>query len=165
MVGLLLLALLGICRRAWSSDIIRSGCDVEVPKCEYLQSKDCIGAVLPYRRTAPGVFTGDIVLQQDILANLRLWRALRAVPQCWEVVQPLLCSVYLPQCKVDVMSNRSVVQMPSREQCEIVRTRCRIVELYGGWPQFLKCEQRHFSNGCLVSINDATVNNNKLLLL
>jgi len=128
-----------------------------VPKCEILQSKYCIGAVLPYRRTAPGAFTGDVVHQQDINASLRQWSALRNVPQCWEVVQPLLCSVYLPLCKLDGISNVSLVQRPSREQCETAQTRCRIVDLYGGWPNFLHCDQKHFSDGCLVSMNHVAV--------
>ena len=155
MLSFLLFVVLGRYCAASSSDIMRSGCELAVPKCEYLQSKDCIGAMLPYRRTAPGAFTGDIVRQQDIQASLRLWRALRTVPQCWEVVQPLLCSVYLPPCKVDGTSNTSLVQRPSREQCDIARTRCRIVDLYGGWPDFLKCDQNQFSNGCLVSMIDS----------
>jgi len=157
MFGFLFLALLGRQCVASSSDIMRSGCEMAVPKCELLDSKDCIGAMLPYRRTVPGAFTGDVVHQQDIQASLRQWRALRTVPQCWEVVQPLLCSVYLPLCKFDGTSNMSLVQRPSREQCDIARTRCRIVDLYGGWPDFLKCDQTHFSNGCLVSMNNIAV--------
>jgi len=153
----LLLAVLGRNCASSSSEIMRSSCEMAVPKCEFLQSKDCVGAVLPYRRTAPGAFTGDIVHQQDIQSSLQLWKALRTVPHCWEVVQPLLCSVYLPLCKVDDTSNLSLVQRPSREQCDIARTRCRIVDLYGGWPDFLKCNQNHFSNGCLVSMNDTGV--------
>jgi len=158
MFSFLLLAIVGRLCAAGSSDIMRSGCETAVPKCEFLQGKDCIGGVLPYRRTAPGAFTGDIVHQQHIQASLRQWRALRTIPQCWEVVQPLLCSVYLPPCKVDGTSNMSLVQRPSREQCDIARTRCRIVDLYGGWPDFLKCDQKHFSNGCRVSMNDIAVN-------
>jgi len=149
---LLCLAFLGRCCSDGSSDIGRSGCNVAVPECESLQSKNCFGASLPYRRTAPGAFTGDVTLQKDVQASLRQWSALRTVPQCWEVIQPLLCSVYLPPCKVDGTSNMSLVQKPSREQCDIVQTRCRIVEMYGGWPEFLKCDQKHFSKGCLVSM-------------
>lgn len=156
MFSFLLFAVLGRLCAASSSDIVRSGCDVAVPKCEPLETKDCFGALLPYQRTAAGVFTHDIATQNDVQANLRLWKALRTVPQCWEVIQPLLCSVYLPRCKVDGTSNMSLVQKPSREQCDIVQTRCRIVELYGGWPEFLKCDQNHFSKGCLVSISDVT---------
>ena len=152
MFSLLLLAFFGRFCAAGSSDIMRSGCDMVVPKCEPLQAKDCFGALMPYRRTAAGAFTGDTAHQKDVQASLRLWRALRTVPQCWEVLQPLLCSVYLPRCKFDGTSNLSLVQKPSREQCDIVQTRCRIVELYGGWPEFLKCSQKHFSKGCLVSM-------------
>jgi len=155
MLSFLLLAVFGRFCAAGSSGIMRSGCDIAVPKCEPLQTKDCFGGVLPYRRTAAGVFTDDVAHQKDVQASLHLWRALRTVPQCWEVIQPLLCSVYLPPCKVDGNLNLSLVQKPSREQCDIVQTRCRIVELYGGWPEFLKCDQKHFSKGCLVSMNDA----------
>jgi len=148
----LLLAYLGRFCAGSSSDIVRSGCEVAVPKCDLLQCKDCFGALLPYRRTASGAFTGAITHKKDVQASLRQWSALRTVPQCWEVIQPLLCSVYLPPCKVDSTSNMSLVQKPSREQCDIVQTRCRIVEMYGGWPEFLKCDQKHFSKGCLVSM-------------
>lgn len=152
MLGFLLLMFLARCCAASSSDIMRSGCDVAVSKCEPVQTKDCFGALLPYRRTAPGVFTGNVTDQKDVQASLQLWKALRTIPQCWEVIQPLLCSVYLPRCKNDASLNLSLVQKPSREQCDIVQTRCRIVELYGGWPEFLKCDKEHFSKGCLVSM-------------
>ena len=152
-----LLAFLGKFFTIDSSDLMHSGCDVIVPKCEPIQTKECFGALLPYWRTAAGIFTGDVVDQKDVQASLRLWKGLQAVPQCWEVIHPLLCSVYLPRCKVDSTLNLSLVQKPSREQCDIVQTRCRIVELYGGWPEFLKCDQKHFSNGCLVSINHTVV--------
>jgi len=157
MFSFLFLALFGRLCAASSSDIMRSGCEMAVPKCEPVQTKDCFGALLPYQRTAAGVFTGDVARQKDVQASLRMWTALRTVPQCWEVIQPLLCSVYLPRCKVDQSSNLSLVQKPSREQCDIVQTRCRIVELYGGWPEFLKCDRPHFSKGCLVSIHTLTV--------
>jgi len=157
MFHILFLAFLGRCCAASSSDIARSGCDVVVPKCEPLQSKDCFGASLPYQRTAPGAFTGGITHQKDAQASLRQWGALHTVPQCWEVIQPLLCSLYMPPCKVDSTSNMSLVQKPSREQCDIVQTRCRIVEMYGGWPEFIKCDQKHFSKGCLVSVKYTTV--------
>jgi len=157
MFTVLLLTFLWRFSAASSSDIVRSGCDVAVPKCEPVQSKDCFGALLPYRRTAAGTFTGDVAHQKDVQTSLQQWSALRTVPQCWEVIQPLLCSVYLPRCKFDNVSNVSLVQKPSREQCDIVQTRCRIVEMYGGWPEFLKCDQKHFSKGCLVSMKHCAV--------
>lgn len=157
MLNFLILAFLVWFRAVESSDIMRSACEISVTKCEHVQNKDCFGASLPYQQTAPGAFTGDVVRQNEIRARLQLWSALRRVPQCWEVIQLLLCSVYLPRCKFDGMANVSLVQKPSRELCDLVQTRCRIVELYGGWPEFLKCHQKHFSKGCLVSMNDIAV--------
>jgi len=152
MYGFMFFVLLGSLFATSSSDSMRSNCERTIQKCEALSSKHCFGAMLPYRRTAPGAFSTDIVSGQDVEVSLRQWSALRTVPQCWEVLQPLLCSVYYPRCKSDVTSNTSLVQKPSREQCDIARTRCRIVELYGGWPEFLKCDRKHFSTGCLVSL-------------
>jgi hypothetical protein len=47
------------------------------------------------------VLANDSLRQSDVRDRLVQWSGLRFVPKCWEVVQPLLCSVYLPKCVND----------------------------------------------------------------
>jgi hypothetical protein len=42
------------------------------------------------------------LMQSDVLADLEVWKQLQGVPECWNVIQAHLCSVYLPKCDNDV---------------------------------------------------------------
>lgn len=48
--------------------------------------------------------------QSDVWRRLAQWSGLRFAPRCWEVVQPLLCAIYLPKCSTE--GNYSVVELP-----------------------------------------------------
>jgi Fz domain len=138
----------------------RPDCFQSVATCVPLVGSECFGASLPYHYSAPGSFVPEIANLTNVSEHLKLWSALRSVPQCWEVIQPLLCAVYIPRCQIMTVSTSghnvstggmTMVQMPSRELCEVVQTPCRVIELYGGWPSYLRCDRPHFNKGCSVS--------------
>lgn len=56
----------------------------------------CFGTTLPFTHTAL-LWTNDSSTLVDIKTHLALWEGLRNIPQCWAVVQPFLCSMYLPK--------------------------------------------------------------------
>lgn len=138
----------------------RPDCFQEVPACVPLTGGECFGVSLPYQFAAPGAFAQEVATLADVSMQLQLWSALRNVPQCWEKIQPLLCFVYLPRCIQDAATATSdnvtssaalIAQLPSRELCDVVQTPCHVVELYGGWPDYLRCDQWQFNKGCSVS--------------
>uniref|UniRef100_A0A8C4JEX0 Protein smoothened n=2 Tax=Dromaius novaehollandiae TaxID=8790 RepID=A0A8C4JEX0_DRONO len=67
---------------------------------------------------------------------------LRNAPRCWDVIQPLLCAVYMPKCE------DGQVELPSQTLCLATRAPCAIVERERGWPDFLKCTPDRFPEGC-----------------
>ena len=110
----------------------RSNCREE---CEELKKKDCLGMALSFNFTTTGI-ANDSQDQNKIEENLHKWQALRFLPRCWEVLHPLLCGVYKPNCE------RGHVRLPCRSHCLKTRAPCNVVERYhqyGGWPDFLKC--------------------------
>ncbi|XP_032809666.2 protein smoothened [Petromyzon marinus] len=110
--------------------------------CEPLAYSSCLGAALPYAQTAL-VLASDSHSQHDAQANLQLWAGLRSVPRCWEVVQPLLCAVYMPRCSA------GAVELPSRALCHATRAPCAVVaRTPHGWPDFLSCQPERFPDGC-----------------
>ena len=120
-------------------------------KCEELtKNATCFGTTLPYSSISYS-FTG---LQNiwNIKDRLKDWEALKAVPKCWAVIQPLLCSVYLPKCE-----NGKVSKVP-HQLCRVVQNPCRIVEYVQEWPTFLQCDNSSVfttvSNEC---DNDETI--------
>jgi len=155
----------GFCANLASGVILptfqRSDCFQNIPSCVPLSGSECFGVSLPYQYAAPGSFAPQVASIVNVSAQFQLWSALRNVPQCWEVIQPLLCAVYLPRCQTTAASTTAgnvtsvgmtVVQLPSRELCDVVQTPCRVIELYGGWPDYLRCDQAHFNKGCSVRI-------------
>lgn len=57
------------------------------------------------------VLANDSHSQKEVHEKLAQWRGLQYVPKCWEVVQPLLCSVYLPKCTNDSHTG-TYIQLP-----------------------------------------------------
>lgn len=102
-------------------------------KCEYVNSTMCLGAKLPYSYT-----TLDLMglTQEQMQEKLQFWTALKHVPRCWAVIQPLLCALYMPRCDND----RNEVDLPSQEMCKMAMGPCRILELERGWTSPLRCE-------------------------
>ncbi|KAL3891615.1 hypothetical protein ACJMK2_003870 [Sinanodonta woodiana] len=113
--------------------------------CEALGAPTtCLGASVAFTHTSL-IFANDSRSLSDAKKNLELWTLLKRVPECWAVVQPFLCSVYLPRCNNTL--NR--VELPSRDLCERTRGPCAIVEKYNSkWPTFLQCNQWPFQNSC-----------------
>ncbi|CAG5134549.1 unnamed protein product [Candidula unifasciata] len=67
--------------------------------CVPLTSRLCLSSTLPFSHTSTSL-AGDSQTLDDVYEKLRLWSGLQNIPQCWSVVQPFLCSVYLPRCLI-----------------------------------------------------------------
>lgn len=121
----------------------------QVTSCISLPSNPtCLGASLSsvsgFTHTST-VFANDSLTVDEVTEKLKLWSGLKAAPKCWEVIQPFLCSVYMPRCN----STDFTVERPSRELCLKTRTPCDIVRKISGWPFFLDCNQLDiFSANC-----------------
>ena len=92
------------------------------------------------------MLANDSSNQKGVQEKLVLWSGLRNVPQCWAVIQPLLCAVYMPRCTTQ--GNKSILELPGRDLCEITRGPCKVVETRSAWPDFLKCDNPDFPKGC-----------------
>lgn len=112
------------------------------------QQDTCLGVTLDYSHTSLSLANDSSTLE-EVQANLAEWAGLQGAPRCWDVIQPLLCAVYMPRC------NDSRILMYPRELCLKTREPCKIVpEMNGGkWPEFLDCDQPHFTTDqlCMVS--------------
>lgn len=111
-------------------------------KCEHMNSSICLGAKLPYSST-----TLDLVgmTQEQMQEKLQFWTALKHVPRCWAVIQPFLCSLYMPRCDNDT------VELPSQEMCKMAQNSCKILELERGWTSPLRCDDTNrFPSKCTV---------------
>ena len=56
----------------------------------------CLGAKIPFTHTSLAL-AHDSSSLKEVQERLLMWSGLQNVPQCWAIVQPLLCSVYLPK--------------------------------------------------------------------
>lgn len=123
----------------------------QVTSCISLPSNPtCLGASLSsvsgFTHTST-VFANDSSTLDEVTEKLKLWSGLKAAPKCWEVIQPFLCSVYMPRCN----NTDLAVERPSRELCLKMRTPCDIIRKISGWPFFLDCNQLDiFSANCTV---------------
>ncbi|ESO85352.1 hypothetical protein LOTGIDRAFT_195892, partial [Lottia gigantea] len=115
--------------------------------CIPLTTNMCLGATLPIKFTSL-TFAADSSSLDEVYEKLRLWSGLQNAPQCWQVIQPFLCSVYLPKCD----NETGKTELPSRELCERTREPCQIVKSFhdGSWPEFLRCDQPQFVSGCKI---------------
>ncbi|RUS88904.1 hypothetical protein EGW08_003343, partial [Elysia chlorotica] len=103
----------------------------------------CLGAKIPFTHTSLAL-AHDSNSLKEVQDRLHLWTGLQNVPQCWAIVQPFLCSVYLPKCTESLG-----VMLPSKQLCERTRKPCQIVhDINNGWPDFLKCDHPNFVSGC-----------------
>ncbi|XP_048358349.1 LOW QUALITY PROTEIN: smoothened homolog [Sphaerodactylus townsendi] len=142
-VGLALLlglGALGGLRASGASNGSAERCKRAAP-CEALRQPSCLGSPLPYAATSV-LLAGDSRSQDEARDKLLLWSGLRNAPRCWDVIQPLLCAVYMPKCE------DGMVELPSQMLCQATRGPCTIVERERGWPDFLKCTTDHFPEGC-----------------
>ncbi|KAK2519345.1 Smo [Columba livia] len=90
--------------------------------CERLRYGACLGSALPYAATSTLLAT-DSASQEEAHGKLLLWSGLRNAPRCWDVIQPLLCAVYMPKCE-DGQNEVQNIKFNSSGQCEapLVRT-------------------------------------------
>ncbi|XP_012541511.1 protein smoothened isoform X2 [Monomorium pharaonis] len=102
-------------------------------KCIPLSKSTCMGTKLPYTSTTLDLIP-ERVTQDIVEERLYLLQALKHVPKCWAVVQPFLCSIFMPKCINDT------VELPSPEMCKMVSGPCRMLMNHTIWPSFAKCE-------------------------
>ncbi|KAG7209538.1 hypothetical protein KM043_015618 [Ampulex compressa] len=102
-------------------------------KCVQMQRSTCMGTRLPYTTTTLDLIP-EHTTQELIEERLHILQGLRHIPKCWAVVQPLLCSIFMPKCVNDT------VDLPSQEMCKMVSGPCRILFNHTIWPAFVKCE-------------------------
>ncbi|ODN01519.1 Smoothened [Orchesella cincta] len=124
--------------------------------CQAMQFSTCFGAKLPYAFTSSDLVNENFT-QQQIQHEMKLWEGLRSVPRCWAVIQPLLCSVYMPKCQDDY------IELPPQELCRITKNPCRVIEqAMKEWPSILKCEDNFkFPSGCKMSTDISELRFNK----
>lgn len=85
--------------------------------------------------------------------RLHLLQGLRHIPKCWAVVQPFLCSVFMPKCV------NGTVDLPSQEMCKMVSGPCRLLFNHTFWPNFIKCENAElFPRMCKIDIRELKFN-------
>ena len=120
-------------------------------KCEKLQQHSCYDITLPFYYTTTGI-ADDSKDQKEIAKNLKKWKALSFLPRCWEVLKPLLCRVYMPECE------ENNVELPCRSACSLARSHCQVVKEFQGWPDFMRCENFPLENcdNLTVSYSDDT---------
>ncbi|GLH15390.1 Protein smoothened [Gryllus bimaculatus] len=103
-------------------------------KCEKLNNNSCFGVKLPYSSTTLDL-VDDVTSQEQVLEKLSaLSEGLRQIPKCWAIIQPLLCSLYMPRCEDEM------VDLPSQEMCNMTIWPCRTLLQTNNWPSFPKCE-------------------------
>lgn len=119
--------------------------------CESLKYNTCLGSPLPYSQTSI-ILAEDSSSQEETHEKLILWSGLRNAPRCWDVIQPLLCAIYMPKCE------NGKVELPSQKLCQATRRPCAIVDRERGWPNFLKCTLDRFPEGCPNEIQNIKFN-------
>ncbi|XP_033726816.1 smoothened homolog [Pecten maximus] len=108
----------------------------------------CLGGNIPFNYTSLE-FVSDSSNLIEVEQKLKLWKGLQGAPECWLVVQPFLCSVYVPKCD----NTRGLVELPSKDACQRAHEACKLVDDVQGWPEFLGCSQSYFTEDtdCLTS--------------
>ncbi|XP_066597642.1 protein smoothened [Prorops nasuta] len=102
-------------------------------RCIQMQKNTCMGTKLPYSTTTLDLIP-EYTTQESVEEKLYLLQGLRHIPKCWTVVQPFLCSLFMPKCI------NNTVYLPSEEICKLVSGPCRILFNHTIWPSFIKCD-------------------------
>ncbi|XP_030040385.1 protein smoothened isoform X2 [Manduca sexta] len=122
--------------------------------CEPLNKTTCLGSKLPYDRTSVRLTFYDT--QQQIENQLELYRELINVPNCWAVIQPLLCATFMPKC--EEILGEDMVYLPSYEMCKITMEPCAILYNTSYFPSFLKCNTTLFPPRCDNAVREIKFN-------
>lgn len=113
----------------------------------------CLTTKLSFNTTSL-MYTNNTISLEEIKAHLDAWSHLKQVPECWNIIQPFLCSVYLPKCD----SKKQRAEKPNRELCERVKGPCEVVTRYNGsWPWFLDCSQWFYASSCGVCCSNVSM--------
>ncbi|XP_017473360.1 PREDICTED: protein smoothened [Rhagoletis zephyria] len=123
-------------------------------RCEKLVNSTCLGAKIPYNFTSLDLT--DYRNQEQMLKHLHSYRALRNVPKCWAVIQPFLCSVFMPKC--EQMNGKDMVYLPSVEMCRKTWEPCRILYNTSYFPEFLRCNETLFPPKCTNDVQEMKFN-------
>lgn len=120
-------------------------------KCQTLNYSTCMGAKLPYSSTTLDLT--DLNSQEIVQEKLYQYQVLRFIPKCWAVIQPFLCSLYMPKCE------NGKVDLPSKEMCKLILNPCKILYNTTFFPEFMKCEdQRLFPSQCKNDVHELKFN-------
>ncbi|XP_063537085.1 protein smoothened isoform X2 [Cydia strobilella] len=117
---------------------------VRQAKCEQLINRTCLGVELPYDQTS--VHLTFFHTQQEIQNQLQLYTHLINVPKCWAVIQPFLCSTFMPKC--ENVLGKDMVYLPSFEMCNVTMEHCAILYNTSYFPSYLKCNETLFPAKC-----------------
>uniref|UniRef100_A0A0A1WQ87 Protein smoothened n=1 Tax=Zeugodacus cucurbitae TaxID=28588 RepID=A0A0A1WQ87_ZEUCU len=123
-------------------------------RCEKLVNSTCLGAKIPYTLTSLDLT--DYQNQDQMLKHLSSYRALRNVPKCWAVIQPFLCSVFMPKC--EQINGKDMVYLPSVEMCRKTWEPCRILYNTSYFPEFLRCNETLFPPKCTNDVQEMKFN-------
>ncbi|XP_058807517.1 protein smoothened-like [Phymastichus coffea] len=102
-------------------------------KCIPLENATCFGTKLPYDTTTLDLIP-EYSTQTMIKERLYVLQGLKHIPKCWAVVQPFLCSLFMPKCV------NGTVNLPSHEMCRVVSGPCKVIFNSTIWPKFIKCD-------------------------
>lgn len=109
--------------------------------CQALNYSHCMGVKLPYSSTTLDLI--DLPSQEHVQEKLLLYQGLKNVPKCWTVIQPFLCSLYMPKCDKDQ------VDLPSKELCRNIFAPCKFFYNTTFFSDYMKCEdERLFRPNC-----------------
>ncbi|PZC78901.1 protein smoothened isoform X2 [Helicoverpa armigera] len=123
-------------------------------QCEPLNKTNCLGTRLPYDKTSIHLTLHEN--QYQIQTQLELYRELINVPNCWAVIQPLLCSTFMPKC--ERILGQDMVYLPSYEMCKITMEPCSILYNTSYFPSFLKCNVTLFPSRCENAVRELKFN-------
>ncbi|KAJ8680193.1 hypothetical protein QAD02_015980 [Eretmocerus hayati] len=121
-------------------------------KCITMNDTTCMGTRLPYSTTTLDIIP-EPTTERLIREKLHELQALKHIPKCWAVVQPFLCSIFMPKCV------NNTVDLPSQEMCRMISGPCRILFNHTIWPSFIKCEDtKMFPSLCKNDIREIKFN-------
>lgn len=127
---------------------------VRPAKCEELTNSTCLGSNLPYSSTS--LILADSDSQRETIEKLNAFQALRHIPKCWAVIQPFLCSLYMPKC--EKIGLQEMVYLPSQNMCKIAMDACRFLNNTTYFPKFFRCDEKLYPPNCNNDVREVKFN-------